>query len=156
MLERCEELRGLQIQAGFMQVEEALQRISPGQSAGTRAEQRILVAHGVDNEAGGNERVLNALKRRIQALDKIQIQWFAGAVQRDIKPRRADQIEFGMVMFCAQNAADGKTGRIQFFQAAQVSIDRARLAGMVDKPNGRTVPTGHGKQLRELILREPA
>ena len=73
MLKRVEKLSSLCFEAGVMQVEQALYRISPVQTAFARGEERVGVPDGMNDNVGGFEGILDPLQSGIELCDKIEV-----------------------------------------------------------------------------------
>ena len=80
MLKRLEKLGGLHVEAGVMQVKEALHRVGPVQTAFARGEECIGVPDGMDNDTGGFEWILDGFQGGIELCDKIKVQGAPRAV----------------------------------------------------------------------------
>ena len=105
-----------------MKVDETLYRICPSQAAITRLEERVCVADGVNDDIGWLVGIVNPFQSRVELLDETEVHLFAGAMQREIQARRANQVEIGVIVPGTDDAPDGYIGDVQLFEAAEMGF----------------------------------
>ena len=101
-----EELLGLRIEAGFVEIEQTLGEISPGVHRHCALEEGLGPAKEVDGQVCGFVRIIDAAQARVEALDEGEIRRGIRAVDREIEAGRADKVEVGVQVAGTEHTSD--------------------------------------------------
>jgi hypothetical protein len=81
----------------------------------------------VNNEGRRFEGVVDELQSGIELFDEGEIRRPIGDMLREVEPRDTRKVEFGEVVCCADDTADGDIGRPELPQTTYVRFGRAWL-----------------------------